>query len=132
VTVTDSLTIQSRFAAIDDARRWVGGHLSGRCDEDMWAVELVLTEALSNVIRHGYGGDETRAIELALTVDGDRLELVIDHAGEPFDPSGRPRPDLAVPREGGYGLHLIEELVDELHQEGTCLRLVKRRWKEQA
>jgi anti-sigma regulatory factor (Ser/Thr protein kinase) len=131
VSFSATLTIPSRVAAIDDARRWVSGHLAGRDEEDVWKVELALTEALSNVIRHAYGGDETREVELALRLDGDRLELEIAHEGEPFDRAGYSPPDLDAVGTGGYGLFLIEELVDEVDFEGTRLRMVKCRWKEQ-
>ncbi len=133
MSVSDTLTIASRLTAIEDARRWAAGHLraAGRSDDDVWAVELALTEAISNVMRHAYAGDETREIGLSLRLEGDRLELEIAHDGIPFDPAGYRPPDLDAAQTGGYGLHLIDELVDEFDNEGTRLRLVKCRWKEQ-
>ena len=132
-----SLTIPSRTTAIDDARRWSTGHLSaaGASAEAVWAVELALTEALSNVIRHGYAGDETQQIELELELHDDRLELRITDFGAAFDEDAYTEPDLDASPAGGYGVHLIGELMDEVQRtattgRGTCLRLVKRRWKE--
>jgi serine/threonine-protein kinase RsbW len=124
MSVTATLRITSRLAAIDEARRWVGGQLADRDQESVWEVELALTEALSNVIRHAYDGDESRQIELALELDGERLVLEIAHDGKPFDPASYRAPD--PPRPGGYGLSLIDRLVDEVEHDGTRLCLVKR------
>lgn len=132
-----TLTIPSRTSAIDDARRWAAAHLAsaGASANVVWEVEMALTEALANVIVHGYAGDESGTIALALSLEEGGLELeIVDH-GEPFDESGYAPPDLADVRAGGYGLHLIEELVDEVDRVampdgGTRLRLVKRRWRE--
>jgi phosphoserine phosphatase RsbU/P len=129
LTVSDALTIPSRTTAIDDARRWVSAHLreGGAADDTVWAVELALTEALANVDRHAYGGDENREIRLELELDDDRLELRIHHTGEPFDPASYVPPDLeAAPPPSGYGIHLLGELLDEVVFEDTEMRLVKR------
>ena len=139
MSVSDRLTLPSRTTAIDDARRWASGHLerAGASAEAVWAVELVLTEALSNIVRHAYGGDEGQVIELELDLDDERVELVIVHFGEPFDPSTYSPPDLDAVPTGGYGVLLINELMDEVRREttadrGTRVTLVKRRWREQA
>jgi len=139
VISSDTLTIPSRTTAIDDARRWVSGHLepAGASTAATWAVEMALTEALANVMAHGYGGDESRSIHLSLQLHADRLELEIVDFGEPFDEAAYTAPDLSEARAGGYGVHLIRELMDEVERTATPdgetrLRLVKRGWKEHA
>lgn len=132
-----TLSIPSRTAAIDDARSWVGGYLApaGASSDAVWAIEMALTEALANVIAHAYGGDESREIHLGLELDAERCEIEIVDFGVPFDASSYVAPDLDEARAGGYGVHLIEQLMDEVERTalpdgGTRLRLVKRRWKE--
>jgi serine/threonine-protein kinase RsbW len=131
--VARTLTIPSRLEAIDDARAWAGGQAreAGVAEDDVFALELAMTEAISNVIRHAYGGDSGREVELELIVDAERLELVVTDGGEPFDAGDARRRDLEDPGEGGYGLHLIEELMDEVRREpfagGTRTHLVRRR-----
>jgi serine/threonine-protein kinase RsbW len=131
------LVIESRADAIDDARRWVSGQLetAGVGEGDLWAVELALTEALSNVIRHAYRGESSREIRLASSFVDGRLELRIVHWGEPFEPANYRRPDLDSTQPGGYGVHLIELLMDEVESRdmpggGTQITLVKSRWEE--
>lgn len=134
---SDTLTIDSRTAAIDDVRTWVGGYLApaGASPEAVWAIEMALTEALANVIAHAYDGDESKPIQLCLELHADRCEIEIVDFGAPFDEATYTPPDLTEAQTGGYGVHLIGELMDEVERTaipdgGTRLRLVKRRWKE--
>jgi serine/threonine-protein kinase RsbW len=132
--VTASLEIPSRSPAIDDARVWMSGYLraAGASDDLVWECELALTEALSNVMRHAYEGKPDRHILLSLLLRDDELEVDIDHDGEPFALEEYREPDLDAAPAGGYGLHLIRELMDDVEQldapvSGTRLRLTKRR-----
>ena len=134
-----TLTISSRPAAIDQARTWVTGYLvaGGASVEAVWAIEMALTEALANVIAHAYAGDDSQSIHLSLELHDGACEIEILDSGEPFDESTYTAPDLTEARAGGYGVHLIGELMDEVERTappegGTRLRLVKRRWKEGA
>jgi anti-sigma regulatory factor (Ser/Thr protein kinase) len=137
VIASDTLTIASRTTAIDEARRWVAGHLApaGASADLVWEVEMALTEALANVITHGYRGDDSQLIHLSLQLHADHLEIEIVDFAEPFDDSAYTPPDLTDARSGGYGVHLMRELMDEVERTaipdgGTRLRLVKRRWRE--
>jgi len=84
------------------------------------AVVLAVDEALTNIIRHGYGGEEGhpirasfRRIQVAL---GGRqrkaLEIMLEDRGKKVDGPklcGRPLEEL---RPGGLGIHLINECMD--------------------
>jgi anti-sigma regulatory factor (Ser/Thr protein kinase) len=133
----NELTIASSTAAIEEARRWAVRqlHVEGLGDEEIWAVELALTEVLSNVIRHAYGGDESREVLLQLSLEPDRLELAVTHWGTPFDEQAYVPPKLESPQAGGYGVRMIEDLMDEVRRGeadsgGTRIVLVKSRRKE--
>ena len=71
-TPPESLTIASRRECIDEARHWVSAHAraAGFGPEATGEIELALTEALANVIEHGYGGDESREIALSVALTG--------------------------------------------------------------
>ena len=83
------------------------------------AVEICLTEALNNVIKHSYKSDNTKSIELIVKKDSNYFEIVI------ID-NGLPRENLVVPKldfdpqdinnlpESGMGLYIIEQLMDEM------------------
>jgi anti-sigma regulatory factor (Ser/Thr protein kinase) len=131
---TEALSLASRVEEIDGARRWVTERIraAGFGDDDVWALELALTEALANVIHHAYGGDPGQRIELELRVGEERAEVTIRDYGAPFDPHAYEPEPLDTPRSGGYGVHLIREVLDEVAAEpaaggGTQLRLTKYR-----
>jgi len=131
----DSLTIPSQLEEIDSARRWLAAHAraEGVSEAQVSDLELAVTEVVSNVIRHGYAGAAGREVKLTLAIDNEEVRIeVIDSAAE-FDPT-REAPGVPdVPAEGGFGVHLVEQLMDEVtHESGVgggnvlTLRLQRR------
>jgi serine/threonine-protein kinase RsbW len=132
--VHDTFIIRSELASIDDARRWASDH-ARRAEVDDAAiaeVEVAMTEALSNVIRHSYEERPGEEVMLSLDIDDAKFELGIRDRGRPFEPERYRAPNLDEPAEGGYGVFLIEELMDEvirgpLDDGGTLVQLVHYR-----
>ncbi len=132
--VHDTLVVPTRLEAIDDARRWASGHARrAALDETAIAdVELAMTEALSNVIVHSYDARDGEQVLLSLDIDDERLALGIRDCGRPFEPERYVPPQLGEPAESGYGIFLIEQLMDEvtrapLDDGGTLVSLVRYR-----
>lgn len=83
------------------------------------AVELCLMEALNNVIKHAYRGEQNHKIDVNVSVDSALIEIQIIDQGEPrenlvikeldFDPN-----DIDNLPESGMGLFIIKQLMDEL------------------
>jgi serine/threonine-protein kinase RsbW len=96
-------------------------------------VMLSLDEIVSNIILHGYGGRPGQ-FSIALNFDGRAFSVVIEDAGKPFDATKAVAPvtgrTLASRREGGLGLLLVKNLMDEItyQRAGAInrLTLVKR------
>ena len=132
--VSATLALPARLASLDEARTWAADHARAAAidDDGVFELELAMTEALSNTIRHSYGEDESQAIELRLEIDERQLALNILDRGEPFDPAAYAPPDFDDPGEGGYGLHIIAALTFDLTrvplpEGGTLVRLSKDR-----
>ena len=96
-------------------------------------LRLIAEEGLSNVIRHGYADSARHSIEVTLEIGGGEILLVLRDDGRPFDPLAAPARDSHTPiveRAGGWGIHLLQSLVDraDYRREGNAnvLRLVKR------
>jgi serine/threonine-protein kinase RsbW len=130
--VHETLVLPTRLTAIDDARRWASGHAEdAQLDATAIAdVELAMTEALANVIVHSYDEQPGDELLLTLDIDDERLSLGIRDGGRPFDPTEYREPNLDEPAEGGYGVHLIEQLMDEVTrtalEDGSTLVLLVR------
>ncbi len=89
--------------------------------EECGPVELVLAEALNNVIEHAYEGQVHGVIELSIEQQGEVLEFVILDDGLPMPggntPKGREHDltcDVIDLPEGGFGWFLIHELTRDL------------------
>jgi anti-sigma regulatory factor (Ser/Thr protein kinase) len=86
----------------------------GAREESATAVVLAVNEAVSNVMRHGYGGDTTRPIQIACRVDGEMIEVrICDHGKEAEFLSREILPPDEL-RVGGRGLFMIRALMDEI------------------
>ena len=98
-------------------------------------LRLVVDEAVTNVILHGYDGRQGQ-IELHMERDGDAVIIRIRDQAESFDSShvNAPQLDTSLADRpfGGMGLFLIIKLTDEaeflsLPGGGNELRLVKNK-----
>lgn len=84
-------------------------------------VEIVLAEALNNVVEHAYGEEAHGVVEVEIDRRADVLAFRITDDGQPMPegdlPQGAPL-DLNVASEdlpeGGFGWFLIRELTEQL------------------
>jgi len=100
-------------------------------EEDCRAITLALDEAITNVIRHAYGGKTGREIEIRFSkvngahADKPGLEILLtDRGAEPKPDAlkGLPPGEL---RSGGLGLHFMRQSMDTVVHErvGSTNRL---------
>lgn len=94
-------------------------------DVDPDQVELAIVEALTNVIRHAYRGLPGREVSLTITICEDHLEFQLCDTGASIPPerlASRPRlrydpTDVSSLPEGGMGLFLMHQIMDEVRYE---------------
>jgi serine/threonine-protein kinase RsbW len=101
----------------------------------IYDLGLVVDEALTNVIEHGYEGREDAQVEITVQHEDDSFTIVIAHDGHGFDPDTQTDVDLkryiAERRVGGLGLYLMKKLMDEVEYTTGAdgrrqIRLVKK------
>ncbi|HEX2979256.1 MAG TPA: ATP-binding protein [Anaerolineaceae bacterium] len=109
---------------------------AGLDEKDAYAVETAVDEACSNIIDHAYGGEGRGNITCSYEIDNDRLTIILEDQGDPFDPNQVPEPDLSADLDhyqvGGLGLYFIRKLMDEVHfnfspGKGNTLIMIKRK-----
>ncbi|MES2142769.1 MAG: ATP-binding protein [Pseudomonadota bacterium] len=111
VIPSDPVAVQQGLKALFDTL------LLRQLDEaDRGRAELVLAEALNNIVEHAYaeaGGE----IELTLCLNGQGLNCrIVDH-GAPMPGEALPQGILDAPEdlpEGGFGWYLIRTLAEDL------------------
>lgn len=94
--------------------------LRGLSKAERGTAEIVLAEALNNIVEHAYA-DAGGKIELALQLLHAELVCQIEDKGRPMPGGGLPAGELRtiggqedLP-EGGFGWHLIRTLSHDLH-----------------
>ncbi|MFU8777288.1 MAG: ATP-binding protein [Roseovarius sp.] len=100
-------------------RDWLRAH--ALTDETCGTVEIVLAEALNNIVEHAYPPEAPGAIRLALRLGPARLVCVLSDHGTALPRGALPDgtlPNHEVARdalpEGGFGWFLIRDLTDRL------------------
>jgi anti-sigma regulatory factor (Ser/Thr protein kinase) len=99
-------------------------------------LTLAVEEALTNIIRHGYGGPCDKPIIVKCnkieqsSENKAALEIVIRDFGKQVDPESIKARDLSELKPGGFGVHIIYLAMDEVEfaRAGDCgmqLRMVK-------
>lgn len=106
-------------------------------EPDSRAIVRSVDEALANVIRHAYGGQRGKPIEVVCSrLPGEAgsgapggLEIVLMDSGVPVNPEKLQGRSLEDVRPGGLGLHFIKQSMDVVefrHINGkNLLRMVK-------
>ncbi|HKT47204.1 MAG TPA: ATP-binding protein [Candidatus Acidoferrales bacterium] len=101
------------------------------------SITRAVDEALSNIMKHAYGGQPGRPIEMLCRrvspqpamASSDGLEILLSDHGPEVDPSKLCGRHLDEIKPGGLGLHFIKESMDNVEFSRTGgvnqLRLVK-------
>lgn len=81
-------------------------------------LNLVLEEALTNVIFYAYEKESKNEIVIDFEKRGNELEIRITDSGKPFDPTLKSDPDITLPIDerpiGGLGILLIKKIMDKV------------------
>lgn len=111
---------------------------AGFDERGVYAVQLAVDEAATNVIEHAYGGDDQGDMDITCKIDEQNLTVTIHDHGKTFNPNHVPEPVTNVPleqlRSRGLGVFLIRKMMDEVCYEfsptnGNTLTMVKRRYQ---
>lgn len=116
------LALDSGPAAPGEASLWVRTLLSGLEVKADWieGLDLCAVEAVANIVDHAYA-DSHGEIALRLDVADSFVSLTFEDNAPAFDPMSREQKTL--PRSlddatiGGYGIHLIRNIADDLRYE---------------
>lgn len=112
---------------------------AGLDERAIYAVQMAVDEACTNIIQHGYGEEGRGQIRLICEAQNEGLQVIIYDQGRSFDPDQVPKLDTEAPLEtrgvGGMGLFFVYTLMDRVEfnfgtPAGNQLILFKRREQE--
>jgi len=115
------LSLNSRLAELTLVCPWVDRLAAehGLPEEKVFAINLCLEEALSNVIRHGYKGapDHSLTVDFSVNAGGELVFTIEDHAPVfnacAFPESPAPA-SLDEIKPGGQGIRLMRRFANSL------------------
>jgi serine/threonine-protein kinase RsbW len=116
-----SLIVHAYYENLDILREYIGRIAIdyGMSPKDVYAVQMAVDEACTNIIEHAYGGESDKSIDLYCQETPEALVITLHDHGTPFNPLEVPQPDFDAPLEerdnGGLGLYLMRQLMDEIH-----------------
>ncbi len=111
---------------------------AGLSEAEVYAVQLAVDEASTNIIEHGYGQECPDRIDITCEILEDGLKVVIYDDAEPFNPESVPEPQINVSLDDvkprGLGIFLMRQMMDEVCYEptpdkGNTLTMIKRHAK---
>ena len=83
-----------------------------------YAVDLVLEELITNIIKYAYDDDKTHEIRVRVALEAEYVVVQIEDDGRPFNPLEAPAADVHKPLEdrpiGGLGLHLVRQMTEHM------------------
>ena len=115
------LTFRSSPRLLCDVRAMIRSYLTnqGVGIDKVQDVVLAVDEACTNSIRHAYGGQEDKSLELSMDCEDGWIALELCDTGipAPYDRVKRKSDDMIaaeVLTPGGLGMHLIYNVFDDV------------------
>ena len=109
-----SITVPSHPKYLSVVRKTTDafGKLNELPEQDLEDIKLAIDEACSNVIKHAYGGDETKKIVVKYTVTKKLFKIIIEDSGTKAHIEFMQGRSLNDVRPGGLGIHFIRRVFD--------------------
>lgn len=112
------LIIQNQFNQLSTVSEWITqiGQSLSLSQRLVFGLDLVLNEAITNIIENAYNNDEIHNIQISFRVNNDYIEVELVDDGIPFDPLQHPLVEFSSSLEdapiGGLGIHLIRSYTE--------------------
>jgi len=128
-----SIKIKSSLVEIHNVRKFVQQycqliHLGKTKNTFVWELETAIIELISNVIKYAYLNEQHHDIVICADSNINQVRLIVHHWGKSFpNPPTDPKPPEHEYPEGGYGLYIIDNYIDQcfyLEKEDTMNSIV--------
>lgn len=94
--------------------------LGGFDNDSCTKIILAVDEAVSNIMRHAYCGEEDKSISVRFSLSSNKMEIVLHDFGKSVDPQKIKSRNLNEVRPGGLGVHIMKTVMDKVvYKNGT-------------
>ena len=121
VSADDRLVVPNSFAELERVSVWVRRFARERklAREHAFGLDLVVAEALTNIMSYAYCDDARHDIIVELRAQPDQVRVQIEDDGVPFNPLELPVEEqtrtLDEAQPNGRGIPLLRSFMSELH-----------------
>ncbi|KUK92264.1 MAG: Putative anti-sigma regulatory factor, serine/threonine protein kinase [Thermotogales bacterium 46_20] len=116
-----NFTIPASFEDVDRLSKDVSDEIASICGHDVaFKLAVCITEACSNVIKHGYKHDRSKEITIRIRVSDGAVSLIIEDLARYFNPLDAESPDLSSVtdlQKGGMGILMIRKMARDISYE---------------
>jgi serine/threonine-protein kinase RsbW len=119
--MSQTATFPGQFESLAKISQFVvqAARAAGLNEDAVYAVDLAVDEACTNIIEHAYGGEGNGDIVCTCTTTPEGLKILLHDRGKKFTPSKVPLPNtkarLKDVKSRGAGLFLIYKMMDKVH-----------------
>ncbi len=119
-TYRSTLTLPNDASELVRMTQWAMDVCKAAClsGKTAFALQLCLEEAVANIVEHGKGRDGATEIVTSAAREGDRVTLVVEDNGAPFDSTRaaahRPAASIEEAPVGGLGIHLMRNFASQM------------------
>lgn len=128
---TTTLVFPSKLSEVPAAQQAIvdAAQAAGFAEQSLFAIRLVMDEALTNAVRHGNGSDPTKNVTVEFSADATKLTVSIEDEGPGFKPEELPDPTAVenLCRPHGRGVMLMRAYMTDVsyNDRGNRVTLVK-------
>lgn len=130
-------TIPASTKNLSEARIFVAEYArkNGFDAQQISDIRLAVDEAITNIIKHAYNGEEDHTIEIELTFKEDHLCVELFDTGATFSLKTFKQPNIKEKikqkKRGGMGVYLIHSLMDNVSygRENEANKMVMCKYK---
>ncbi len=136
VLYRSGMEVHSRSNELDSMRRFVEWFCRERArpplsETEVHSLVLAVSEAASNILDHAYWGARDRRLQVNIEAYPGYVVVEMSDWGQPFDYTAVAPPVFDGSRDGGFGVYIISQCVDEFRYYRddlgrNCLRMTKR------
>jgi sigma-B regulation protein RsbU (phosphoserine phosphatase) len=83
-------------------------------EDQISRIELAVTEVATNIIRHAYSGQSGAFVQIAARLYPEMFIIEFVDTGKGFNPAIVPHPQFDGSREGGFGIYIISQIMDDV------------------
>lgn len=130
------LTLPTKLESVEKAAIEVGdfARAAGFSDEEIYAIDMAVREAVANAVKHGNLLDESKTVELTFSNLPKGLEITVRDFGVGFDVDSIPDPTKPenLLKVNGRGILFMKNFTEEVEWErhpggGMIVRMCKLR-----